>query len=60
LAKTGQRTRTKGQRIAFFCVPIKLEGKTIGTISVDRKVHTGGTVGDEFCVARSRLEVWRR
>ncbi|MBC8378287.1 MAG: sigma 54-interacting transcriptional regulator [Planctomycetes bacterium] len=39
LAKTGQRKRSKGQKIAFFCVPIKLEGKTVGAISVDRKVR---------------------
>ena len=41
LAKTGTRPRTKGQRLAFFCVPIKLEGRTIGAISVDRKARTG-------------------
>ena len=41
LAKTGQRIRAKGEKIAFFCVPIKLEGKTIGAISVDRKVRAG-------------------
>ncbi len=40
LAKTGERKHSKGQKIAFFCVPIKLEGKTIGAISVDRKVRT--------------------
>ena len=39
LAKTGQRTYTKGQKIAFVCVPIKVESQTIGTISVDRKVR---------------------
>ncbi len=41
LAKTGQRTCVKGQKVAFFCVPIKLEGKTIGAISVDRKTRSG-------------------
>ena len=39
LAKTGERKYSKGQKVAFFCVPIKLEGKTIGAISVDRKVR---------------------
>jgi len=39
LAKTGERKHSKGQKIAFFCVPIKLEGRAIGTISVDRKVR---------------------
>jgi len=53
LAKTGQRTRTKGQKIAFFCVPIKLEGKTIGAISVDRKVRAG----DDFDAYVRLLEV---
>jgi Nif-specific regulatory protein len=41
LAKTGQRPKPKVGRIAFFCVPIKLEGKTIGAISADRKVRPG-------------------
>ena len=45
LAKTGQRTRIKGQRVAFFCVPIKLEGKTIGAISVDRKARPSDDFG---------------
>ncbi len=34
--KTGARKSELGKAIAFFCVPIKLEGKTIGTLSVDR------------------------
>jgi len=41
LAKTGQRKIPKGQKICFICVPIKLEGITIGAISVDKKVKTG-------------------
>lgn len=41
LAKTGERKKPKGSRIAFFCVPIKLEGSTIGAISADRKVRPG-------------------
>ena len=40
LSKTGERKRSKGQKIAFFCVPIKLEGRAIGAISVDRKVRS--------------------
>jgi len=39
--KTGARRPAKGGPIAFFCVPIKLEGKTIGALSVDRR--TGQT-----------------
>ncbi len=53
LAKTGQRSRSKGQKIAFFCVPIKLEGKTIGAISVDRTVRPS----DDFEAYVRLLEV---
>jgi len=35
--KTRSRQRLTAKKIAFFCVPIKLEGKTIGTLSVDRQ-----------------------
>jgi Nif-specific regulatory protein len=38
LAKTGDRQIPKGRKIAFMCVPIKLEGATVGTISVDKRV----------------------
>jgi len=40
--KTRSRQRLTAKRIAFFCVPIKLEGKTIGTLSVDRQATKGG------------------
>lgn len=53
LAKTGQRQRAKGQKIAFFCVPIKLEGQAIGAISVDRKVRPA----DDFEAHVRLLEV---
>ncbi|RKY13479.1 MAG: sigma-54-dependent Fis family transcriptional regulator [Planctomycetota bacterium] len=53
LAKTGQRQRMKGQKVAFVCVPIKLEGKTIGAISVDRKVRPA----DDFEAHVRLLEV---
>lgn len=53
LAKTGQRQRLKGQKIAFFCVPIKLEGRAIGAISVDRKVRPA----DDFDAHVRLLEV---
>jgi Nif-specific regulatory protein len=42
--KTGVRRSAKAGPIAFFCVPIKLEGRTIGALSVDRQ--TGRT--DDF------------
>lgn len=53
LAKTGERKRSKGQKVAFVCVPIKLEGKTIGAISVDRKVRPA----DDFDAYVRILEV---
>ena len=37
LHKTRSRKQEKGKQIAFFCVPIKLEGKTIGAMSVDKQ-----------------------
>ena len=37
LHKTRSRKQQKGKRIAFFCVPIKLEGKTVGALSVDKQ-----------------------
>jgi Nif-specific regulatory protein len=37
LHKTRSRKQERGKQIAFFCVPIKLEGKTIGALSVDKK-----------------------
>jgi Nif-specific regulatory protein len=40
LHRTRARKQTKGKKIAFFCVPIKLEGKTIGALSVDRQAGT--------------------
>ena len=40
LHKTGPRGQEKGKKIAFFCVPIKLEGSTIGALSVDKQAGT--------------------
>ncbi len=37
LDKTGARKHGGGKPITFFCVPIKLEGETIGALSVDRQ-----------------------
>jgi Nif-specific regulatory protein len=39
LHKTHARKDFEGKQISFYCVPIKLEGKTIGTLSVDRQSH---------------------
>jgi Nif-specific regulatory protein len=41
LHKTGERPRAAGRKVAFFCVPIKLEGKTVGALSVDRQAGRG-------------------
>lgn len=41
LHRTHSRHETEGKHISFYCVPIKLEGKTIGTLSVDRQVQKG-------------------
>jgi Nif-specific regulatory protein len=46
LDRTGARTKEKGARMAFFCVPIKLEGKTVGTLSADRVAGTGNDFAD--------------
>ncbi len=35
--KTGTRKSEPGKSVAFFCVPIKLERRTIGALSVDRQ-----------------------
>jgi len=40
LHRTRSRKQAKDERIAFFCVPIKLEGKTIGALSVDKKARS--------------------
>ena len=37
LHKTRARKQEKGKQIAFFCVPIKLEGSPIGALSVDKQ-----------------------
>jgi len=39
LHKTRSRKNIHGKQTAFYCVPIKLEGKTIGTLNVDRQVQ---------------------
>jgi len=36
LHKTRARKSSSGKRVAFFCVPIRLDGQTVGALSVDR------------------------
>ncbi len=44
LHRTHSRKDSEGKQISFYCVPIKLEGKTIGTLSVDRQAQKGDDV----------------
>jgi Nif-specific regulatory protein len=37
LHKTGARKSTSAKKISFFCVPIKLESRTIGALSADKE-----------------------
>lgn len=39
LGRTLSRNEAGGKRTAFFCVPIKLEGRTVGALSVDRQAQ---------------------
>lgn len=41
LYRTRARKQTNSKKIAFFCVPIKLESDTIGALSVDRQAGKG-------------------
>jgi Nif-specific regulatory protein len=44
LHKTHARKDSEGKQVSFYCVPIKLEGRTIGTLSVDRQAHKSDEV----------------
>jgi Nif-specific regulatory protein len=46
--KTRTRQIAIGKPIAFFCVPIKLEGKTIGALSVDRQTDESNNFADHL------------
>jgi Nif-specific regulatory protein len=41
LDKTGARSSLGDRHIAFLCVPIKIEGKSIGALSVDKDADAG-------------------
>ncbi|MBN1506974.1 MAG: sigma 54-interacting transcriptional regulator [Sedimentisphaerales bacterium] len=41
LHRTRSRRVEDRRKTAFFCVPIKLEGRTVGTLSVDRQTARG-------------------
>ncbi|OHB67840.1 MAG: sigma-54-dependent Fis family transcriptional regulator [Planctomycetes bacterium RBG_13_60_9] len=53
LHKTRSRDTAGGKKIAFFCVPIKLEGTTVGTLSVDRQAGRG----DDFNASLRLLNI---
>jgi Nif-specific regulatory protein len=44
LHKTRARKEIQGKQVAFYCVPIKLEGSTIGALSVDKHVQKNDDV----------------
>ena len=53
LGKMGERRSKQEGSIAFFCVPIKLEGETVGTLSVSR----GTRKSDDFVLNVQLLNV---
>jgi len=53
LHKTKSRRQKAGEQIAFFCVPIKLEGQTIGTLSADKEMDAN----DDFDASVRLLNV---
>ncbi len=48
LDRTGSRGDLKKNNISFICVPIKLDQKTIGAISVDRPFHEGVSLDEDL------------
>lgn len=53
LHRTQSRKKKQNEKIAFFCVPIKLEGRTIGALSVDRQARNK----DSFAVNVGLLNI---
>jgi Nif-specific regulatory protein len=53
LHRTKSRDTAGGKKIAFFCVPIKLEGRTVGALSVDRQAGRG----DDFDASLRLLHI---
>jgi len=53
LHRTRSRKVDDGRKIAFFCVPIKLEGKTVGALSIDRQTGRG----DDFNASLHLLSI---
>ena len=53
LHRTRSRKVDDGKKIAFFCVPIKLEGRTVGALSIDRQTGRG----DDFNASLHLLNI---
>lgn len=53
LHRTKARDLANGGKVAFFCVPIKLEGRTVGALSVDRQAGRG----DDFDASLRLLNI---
>jgi Nif-specific regulatory protein len=49
LHRTRPRETDNGKKIAFFCVPIKLEGRTVGALSVDSQAGRGAMISTRAC-----------
>ncbi|ARN57124.1 sigma-54-dependent Fis family transcriptional regulator [Sedimentisphaera salicampi] len=47
LAKTGERKPSEGKKMAFICVPIKVEGKTAGAMSVSKETSSGKSLQND-------------
>jgi Nif-specific regulatory protein len=53
LHRTRSRKVDDGKKIAFFCVPIKLENRTVGALSIDRQTGRG----DDFNASLHLLNI---
>ena len=53
LHRTGQRGSAGAKKVAFFCVPIKLDGRTIGAMSADKETRRA----EDFDVAIEMLNI---
>ncbi len=52
LNRTGARDIKSTRQIAFLCVPIKIEGKTIGALSVDKEYEGTHNLDDDLRILK--------
>ncbi|MFQ5559776.1 MAG: sigma-54 interaction domain-containing protein [Nitrospinota bacterium] len=52
LHRTRSRKLSSGRKIAFYCVPVKLQGKTIGALSVDKVLGEGESLKDNLTLLK--------